>query len=169
MSYMFCSARLFKSDVSKWDVSSVTSMDSMFMQAVSFKHELCQAVWVRSRASQARMFDRSPGSISSKVCESASTPSRQYVSRRPIPDRELIGRMPTSVGTSDIITSTIASTMLCPKCGSFAKSGRASCCAPGGAWYKNCGGAGNRNADHSWFEGAQACKRKSKGNQHADA
>merc|ERR1712224_652194 len=38
------------------------------------------------------------------------------------------------------------------------KSGRASCCAPGGAWYKNCGAAGNSNVDHMWFEGVRACK-----------
>merc|ERR1712032_998978 len=38
------------------------------------------------------------------------------------------------------------------------KSGRASCCAPGGAWYKNCGGSSNRNANHRWFDGVEVCK-----------
>merc|ERR1712037_324506 len=47
----------------------------------------------------------------------------------------------------------------CPKCSTFEKSGRLSCCAPGGAWYRNCGGAGKRDVDHRWFEGVQACKR----------
>merc|ERR1712032_1708494 len=57
------------------------------------------------------------------------------------------------------ITSTIMKTMACPKCGRFEKSGRNSCCAPGGAWFKNCGGSRNRNVDHKWFEGVAACKR----------
>ena len=58
----------------------------------------------------------------------------------------------------------IASTneMVCAKCSTFGKSGRVSCCAPGGAWFKNCGGDGNRNADHRWSEGVEACKCKSK-------
>ena len=138
-------------------------MDLMFSHAISFKHKLCGAEWVRSKASKIGMFKDSPGSISRTACKSGLTPSRQHVSRRPIPERELIGRTPisTSLGTA-AITSTIASTITCRRCGTFAKSGRVSCCAPGGAWYKNCGGAGNRNADHSWFEGAQACKRKLK-------
>merc|ERR1719201_1528750 len=46
----------------------------------------------------------------------------------------------------------------CPKCGTFTKSGRVSCCGPGGAWYKTCGVAGNGNAQRSWFEGVKACK-----------
>merc|ERR1719201_3088543 len=47
--------------------------------------------------------------------------------------------------------------MTCPKCGTFKKSGRVSCCAPGGAWFKNCGGAGNKNVGHRWSEGTEAC------------
>merc|ERR1711934_458561 len=43
-------------------------------------------------------------------------------------------------------------------CGTFLKSGRVSCCAPDGAWYKHCGGVGNRNADHMWSEGVEVCK-----------
>ena len=50
--------------------------------------------------------------------------------------------------------------LACPKCGTFKKSGRVTCCAPGGAWYKNCGGAGNKDVDHSWLEGVEACKCK---------
>ena len=161
---MFSYAKIFDSDVSKWDVSSVSSMDYMFLHAVSFKHRLSGDAWVRSQASKVDMFGGSRGSIAWRV--STSTPSRQYVSRRPIPERELIGRTPisTSAGTPAFISAITSTMTTCPKCGTFAKSGRVSCCAPGGAWYKNCGGAVNRNADHSWFEGAQACKRKLKGN-----
>ena len=48
----------------------------------------------------------------------------------------------------------------CPKCGVFKKSGRPSCCAPGGAWFQNCGGLGDKNVGHSWSEGVDACERK---------
>ena len=81
------------------------------------------------------------------------------VTRRPFPKRELI--VPPAT-TTKAITSTIVDAMTCPKCGTFDKSGRVSCCAPGGAWFKHCGGADNRNVDHRWFEGLEACKRKFK-------
>merc|ERR1712032_235797 len=84
-----------------------------------------------------------------------------YVTRLPLPERELIVRTPiaTLVSTS-AFTSMTATTITCPKCGSFAKSGRVSCCAPGGSWYKNCGGATNKHADHRWFDGVEACKAR---------
>ena len=95
-----------------------------------------------------------------------SDPKNQHVTRRPLPERELeIVRalITTSVSTNAIgITST--NKMTCPKCGSFAKSGRASCCAPGGAWYKNCGGVGSGDVEHSWSEGVEACKCKFESN-----
>merc|ERR1719174_2166720 len=65
----------------------------------------------------------------------------EHVSRRPIPERELIVQTPT-----------------CLKCGIFGKSGRVSCCTPGGAWFKNCGGFGSKNVDYRWSEGVNACK-----------
>ena len=164
---MFSQATAFNSDISKWDVSSVATMDNMFQEASSFKQKLCGAAWVRSKASKNDMFKGSHGSISQTVeCTSVPTPvttqvTNHYVTRRPIPERELIVRTPisTSVSTS-AFTPTILSRMMCPKCGTFAKSGRFSCCAPGGAWYKNCGGAANKHADHRWFEGVEACKCK---------
>ena len=86
-----------------------------------------------------------------------------YVSRRPLNERELIFWTPiaTSVRTPGI-ASTIAKPMACPKCGTFEKSGRNSCCAPGGAWFKNCGGVLSKNVDHTWVEGVVACKSKFK-------
>ena len=54
------------------------------------------------------------------------------------------------------VTTRIASG--CPKCGIMKKSGRNSCCGRGGSWFNNCGGAGNANFDHTWFEGLQACR-----------
>ena len=46
----------------------------------------------------------------------------------------------------------------CPKCGTIKTSGKHSCCARGGAWFKNCGDVGNTQFDHTWIEGIQACK-----------
>ena len=158
---MFYGATLFSSDLSKWDVSRVASMDSMFSDAVSFKHKLCGPVWVHSKASKKDMFAGSFGSISRIVCTSA--PTRQHVSRWPITERELLSRTPIITPVNmPAFAFAIAETLACPKCGIFGKSGRVSCCAPGGSWFQRCGGAGNKNADHKWFRGVEACKRKFK-------
>jgi len=153
---MFMSAASFNGGLSKWDVSRVTNMDYMFKDAISFKQALCGAAWVHSRASKIDIFAGSLGSISRTVCTSVTAMTttftrREYASRRSIPERELIVR-------TLITTITSANTMACPKCGKFKKSDRVSCCAPGGAWFDNCGGAGNRNVEHRWFEGVEACK-----------
>ena len=141
-------------------------MDEMFFHAESFNRKLCGAGWVSSKASKKDMFTGSPGSISPTACTSDPTPITdqalyQYISRRPLPERELIARK--SISTPPI-TSTIGRTITCPRCGTFRKSGRASCCAPGGAWFKNCGGLGSKNVDHRWSDGVKACKRKFKAN-----
>ena len=140
----------------------MTNMDYMFWGARSFRHSLCRTAWVFSKASKELMFSGSHGSISEIVCTSDNT--RGYVTRRPLTQRELkivraAIKTPGSTSTLAIIS---ANTMTCPKCGMFVKSGRVSCCAPGGAWHKNCGVAGNRYVDHRWFEGIEVCKRKSK-------
>merc|ERR1712032_702789 len=143
---MFSEAVIFNCDLSKWDVSSVTDMARMFSSAKSFKQTLCGAAWIHSKASKTDMFKGSPGEIARALCGPV-----------PPPERELIARTSIAMPVS---TSAITSidTMACPKCGKFKRSGRVSCCAPGGAWYKNCGGAGNKNLDHRWSEGAAACK-----------
>ena len=153
MSATFYAAESFNGDISNWDVSSVRNMDHMFWGAKLFMHKLCGTAWVDSTASETDMFVGSPGSISRRVCT--------LVTRQ----RELIARTPivTLVSTPAII-STITKTLACPKCGTFQKSGRNSCCAPGGAWFKNCGGALNKNVNHKWFDGVAACKRKFKAN-----
>ena len=46
----------------------------------------------------------------------------------------------------------------CVECGTSKKSGKRSCCARGGAWFRNCGDVGDRRFDHTWVEGIQACK-----------
>jgi surface protein len=162
MKFMFMNAPAFNVDISKWDVSRVTNMDSMFWEAISFKQKLCGDAWGHSTASKKGMFTGSRGSISREVC--TSTTRRQDVTRRPLTEREL--QIVRASITTPVSTSTLAlvssNTIACLKCGMFKKSGRVSCCAPGGGWYKNCGGADNRNADHKWFEGVEACKCKSK-------
>ena len=156
MRSMLSAATAFNNDISKWDVSRVTAMDHMFRDAASFKRKLCGAAWVYSTASKDGMFEGSPGSISRRVCEPSTLATRQYISRRSLPmERELIVRAPITTSTNKLS---------CPKCGTFQKSGKVSCCAPRGAWFKNCGGVGNRNVDHRWSEGVEACKRKSKAN-----
>ena len=168
MSRMFFRAKSFNGDLSKWDVSNTKDMQAMFYKAASFQHNLCGVTWVHSKAGKSAMFLGSSGSISPAACTPAPTPATtqkvtsNYVTRLPLPERDLIARTPiaTLVSTS-AFTSMTATTITCPKCGSFAKSGRVSCCAPGGAWYTNCGGAANKHADHRWFEGVEACKRKS--------
>ena len=47
---------------------------------------------------------------------------------------------------------------VCHTCGVVKKSDKRSCCARGGSWYGKCGGAGNKNREHTWYEGLQACK-----------
>ena len=140
---MYCTfqrAASFNRDISKWDVLSVTNMDQMFHGARSFKQKLCGDAWFNSKASRSSMFVGSSGLIARTFCSSVPdhiTPWRQYMSRRPRPDRELITRTPT---TTPAITAKFVNTLTCSKCGTFKKSGRVSCCAPGGAWFKNWGG-----------------------------
>ena len=47
---------------------------------------------------------------------------------------------------------------VCPKCGTIKKSGKRSCCARDGAWFKNCGDGDDTQFDHTWTEGIQACR-----------
>ena len=153
---MFTDAESFNIDISKWDVSRVQTMDYMFFhwKPAAFNQTLCGAAWVRSKASKKLMFVRTFGSIPSQVCTLTTTTPR-YVLRRPIPERELA---PLSTIT---LTITSGNEVVCQNCGTFKKFGRVSCCAPGGDWFKKCGGVGNGRVGHSWSEGAQVCKRKS--------
>ena len=150
MSNMFARTANFDCDISKWDVSSVTNMDQMFLNAVSFKQQLCGVAWVNSEASKSQMFLGSSGSIAQTVCPSSA--SQRWLARWQSAS--------TPIATS---TTTLANALVfmgCPNCGTFKKSGRFSCCALGGSWYKNCGSVGNANLVHSWLEGAEACKCK---------
>merc|ERR1719454_1343654 len=132
MQGMFMFAKFFNRNMSRWNTMRVTNMESMFLHAESFKHSLCGPSWVYTKATNNLMFDGSEGSISRTLCTGQ-------------PDRELIVRANPAT--------------TCPKCGMFKKSGRPSCCAPGGTWYKNCGAAGNKKVSYTWTDGATACKQ----------
>jgi len=116
----------------------VKEMDNMFQSATSFKQGLCGRSWVYTKASKREMFTYSPGRISRTVCVGGGGPG----------ERELIMRT----------TKKVISSSKCAKCGKFKRSGKVSCCAPGGAWYKNCGSSANARVDHNWAEGVDACK-----------
>merc|ERR1712151_567110 len=129
---MFLQATSFNSNIRDWDVMRVKDMDYMFYHAESFRHSLCGPAWVLSKASNNLMFDGSEGKITQQYCSQ---------------ERDLVQRQP-------------ANSLTCSKCGKFKKSGRASCCAPGGAWFKDCGAAGNTKVNYKWTDGANACKPK---------
>ena len=68
----------------------------------------------------------------------------------------------TATARTDAPTTSSSSLITCPKCGVAKSSGKSSCCARGGAWFKNCGDPGDPNFDYTWYEGIQSCTKKSK-------
>ena len=62
---------------------------------------------------------------------------------------------PTTIAASRSTSAMISN--VCPKCGTDKRSGKRTCCAPGGAWVKKCGIPGDSKFDHTWLEGIQAC------------
>ena len=63
-----------------------------------------------------------------------------------------------STYTTAAMAATTTMRSVCHKCGIIAKSRKLSCCARSGAWFRNCGRAGNTKLGHTWFEGIQTCK-----------
>ena len=66
--------------------------------------------------------------------------------------------LPTETPSMGNVSAVSSSSSGCVKCGTTKRSGKRSCCAPGGAWFKNCGNAGDTKFDHTWVEGIEACK-----------
>ena len=59
------------------------------------------------------------------------------------------------------VTAAITATQIssaCPKCGVIKRSGKLSCCARAGSWFKNCGGDADPKFSHSWTEGVRVCR-----------
>ena len=56
-------------------------------------------------------------------------------------------------------SASVSSVQECPKCGTINKSGKRSCCARGGAWFKKCGDVGDSSFEHTWDGGFKACKK----------
>ena len=161
MQFMFMVAVSFNSDLSKWDVSSVEDMSMMFFCAQSFSHQLDTPAWSNSKATKFRMnFGSAINTTAAPRKRIKTLGTRMYkivFVTTTQKGRELRAHMLLNTAA---ISSTMHSQSICPKCGTFTKSGRASCCAPGGAWYDECGGAGNEHVEHTWLEGAKACRRK---------
>ena len=64
----------------------------------------------------------------------------------------------TRIGTAISLETTVANIVSpCPQCDIVKKSGLFSCCARGGAWFKNCGDPGDESFAHTWDEGIDAC------------
>ena len=62
------------------------------------------------------------------------------------------------MSTPAVTTTTVTPTgSICFKCGTVKKSGKLSCCARGGSWFKNCGDSGDSKFEHTWVEGVKAC------------
>ena len=66
----------------------------------------------------------------------------------------------TSLHIPTLVATTTPTSPVCPVCGTIKKSGKLSCCSRGGAWFGNCGSAGNANFGHTWHEGIRACERR---------
>merc|ERR1712032_1488719 len=73
MASMFAHASAFNQDLSKWDVSAVIDMSDMFHGASAFDIILCGVAWLNTKASKKSMFTDCPGSISSQVCKTDKT------------------------------------------------------------------------------------------------
>ena len=58
---------------------------------------------------------------------------------------------------AEAIIFAVSSNSGCVKCATN-YAGKRSCCARGGAWFKNCGDTGDAKFNHTWAEGIRACK-----------
>ena len=73
-----------------------------------------------------------------------------------------VAALHSSIPTEAVTTTAAAAVSInkgCSKCGTLKKSGKLSCCARGGDWFKNCGDISDLNFGHTWVEGIQACTR----------
>ena len=59
----------------------------------------------------------------------------------------------------NVSTESLAPTT-CSTCGIEKNTGKPSCCAPGGSWFKDCGYHGDPSFRHTFVEGLEACARR---------
>merc|ERR1712032_1542571 len=81
MGSMFFHASSFNGDISKWDVSTTKKMDKMFYKATSFAQALC-GKWLTTKASKDEMFVGSSG----EICATKSATSFTTTSTKWAPD-----------------------------------------------------------------------------------
>ena len=144
---MFMRATSFNSDLSNWDVTSVADMTFMFMRTISFNGDLSK--WdVASVSDMAGMFRQ----------------AHAFNCDLSIWDVSSVTNMDDMFLNAVSFNQKLCGANWFRSKAKYRKSGRVSCCAPGGAWFKNCGGLGSKNVDHRWSEGVKACKRKFKAN-----
>ena len=94
-------------------------------------------------------------------------PSAVAVTPKSVPDTTTTTPTSTPISAStqaghahhDLRMAKIQKIMACERCGTFKKSGKASCCAPGGSWYDKCGVVGDPSAQYTWFDGIKTCKK----------
>ena len=68
---------------------------------------------------------------------------------------------PEAFNLALVLRKPSALSRVCSQCSTLKKSGKLSCCASGGAWFNKCGDAGDKNFNHTWVDGIQACNGKS--------
>ena len=69
-------------------------------------------------------------------------------------------RMPTCRAQTTPDAVPLPITSACAKCGTSTKSGKSSCCSPGGDWFGDCADEVDENYGHTWAEGIKACRCK---------
>ena len=139
--------------IGSWDVSSVTDMRGMFYhmgsQLQSFNGDLSK--WDVSSVTDMRNMFRCATSFNGDLS--------QWDVSKVLKWSQIFERATSYQGGQlNWVLPTLKSTKTCPKCGTFERSGRRSCCAEGGSWFNKCGSSAN--SEHSWIEGSDICKSK---------
>ena len=117
----------------KWFVEALTSVPCTVMHIVSMEAGVLAKITCRSQ--------RSLGVLALADSRAIFTPV-----------------LSTGVVATTTSVPTARSSGACIKCGTTKKSGKRSCCARGGAWFKKCGDADDTKFDHTWTEGIETCK-----------
>ena len=155
MRSMFAGAISFNADISKWNVSQVIGMRGMFHAAISFNVQISS--WNVSRVASMQGMFLAAVSFNQTLCGASWVKSKAN-------QHQIFAGSAGSISPLACPESTTTSPVTCRKCG-IDKYGYPSCCGFGGAWFKNCGDAGDSKFDHTWSEGIQACKGKRKNAQ----